>query len=579
MLSTPQKSTPLNQIKIKDILFLLIGLFIFYALWLGSYPLFTPDEARYSEIAREMLTSHNFITPNLNGVAFLDKPILYYWLQASMIHLFGLKEWALRFWPMCLGIICCLISYSAGCLLLNRRIGLLAALILATSPLYYGGSHYANLDLEVASFISNALLCFIIAIETNKPSQRQIFLILAYIMTSLAFLTKGLIGIVFPILIIGLWIFLLKRWQIFLRLHLITGLIIFLLIAAPWYILVQKANPQFFHYFFLTQQFSRFLTKGDFNNQTSVWFYLPVVFAGFAPWSLFLIQAMFYHLKIILKNCQLHRIELFLILWSVSIFLFFSIPKSKTLGYILPIFPALALIIANYLDIFWNKLYATGIHIGIISFTLLCMISSCICILIPEIAYFAVSKSMTLYLNITAGILIIAVLFTLYFLYQKQFKFIIYILFVTSVLFLLTFISSAATINHKSIKSVALILKPLLQPQDEVVTYQKYFQDLPIYLQHRIIIAADWHANYILHHDNWQRELWFGMPYQDTSSWLIEEPTFWQHWHSKKRVFVFMYNEYYADFVKLAHDPVYKIAQSSEFTLVSNTHFTLQNPT
>src|SRR5690606_28020344 len=119
--------------------------------------------------------------------------------------------------------------------------------------------------------------------------------------------------------------------------------------------------------------------------------------------------------------------------------------------------------------------------------------------------YFNISTFMRPYLTITAGILIISSIFTLYLLYKKQFTKVIYILFMTATLFLLNFISSAATINHKSIKPVALILKPLLKPQDEVVTYQKYFQDLPLYLQHRITIAADWHADYILHHDNWQR--------------------------------------------------------------------------
>ena len=125
---------------------LLLG--IFYALWIGSHAFFTPDEGRYPEVASEMVVSGDYITPRLNGVAFLDKPALYYWLQASAIKLFGVNEWALRLWPAFLGVLGCLMLYAAGSLLFNRRSGLLAAGILATSPLYYGGAHYANLDLK-----------------------------------------------------------------------------------------------------------------------------------------------------------------------------------------------------------------------------------------------------------------------------------------------------------------------------------------------------------------------------------------------------------------------------------------------
>ena len=134
MLAT-YKMQPKRQWAI-DIIFLALLFGFFYAFWIGSYALFTPDEGRYSEVAREMVTSGDYITPRLNGVAFLDKPALYYWLQASAIHLFGLKEWALRFWPAALGILGCLMTYTAGFLLFNRRTGILAAIILATSPLY-----------------------------------------------------------------------------------------------------------------------------------------------------------------------------------------------------------------------------------------------------------------------------------------------------------------------------------------------------------------------------------------------------------------------------------------------------------
>src|SRR6186997_3134951 len=103
-----------------DLLFITLIFGLFYAIWMGSYPLFTPDEGRYSEVAREMVASGDYITPRVDGVAFLDKPILYYWLQATAIQLFGINEWALRIFPGLFGIFGCLLMYMFGRMLFDR---------------------------------------------------------------------------------------------------------------------------------------------------------------------------------------------------------------------------------------------------------------------------------------------------------------------------------------------------------------------------------------------------------------------------------------------------------------------------
>lgn len=273
-----------------DIIGLVLLLGLFYALWMGAHALVTPDEGRYSEVAREMVVTGDYITPRLNGVAFLDKPVLYYWLQASAIKLFGLSEAALRCWPMIIGLLGCVMTYLAGRVLFDRRTGIVSAIILATSSLYYGAAHYANLDLEVGVLISSALFSFIIAMSLDNPRLKTRFLLLAYVFAALAVLTKGLIGIAFPIMIIGAWILILNRWSLLLKMHLVQGMLIFFAITLPWYVLVQKANPEFLHFFFVTQQVARFLTMQDFNSKAAYWFYVPVVLAGMFPWSLFLFQ-------------------------------------------------------------------------------------------------------------------------------------------------------------------------------------------------------------------------------------------------------------------------------------------------
>ena len=545
-----------------------ILLSIFYALWIGSHPLFTPDEGRYSEVAREMIATGDYITPRLNGVAFLDKPILYYWLQASAIKLFGLKESALRLWPALIGILNCLFVYLAGRQLFNRRAAILAALCLATSPLYYGAAHYANLDLEVASFISMTLLCFLMASQAKPGRLRTVLFLSVYVFASLASLTKGLIGIVLPGLVAGSWILLLNRWSLLKYARLFSGLFIFACITVPWYVLAQLNNPQFFHFFFVTQQFSRFLTMDKFNNQTAMWFYLPIVIAGFFPWAVFLPQAIFENLRNTWKNREAHSKELFLLLWIFLIFIFFSIPRSKTIGYILPIFPGLALITANYIDIHWNDIKNWGIKFAMMIYTLFAIAICITCLTVPHLKSLSIDKHLTSYLMFSGILFLISGLSV--FSLRHSFKKVIIILLITASLFSLTINASCNALNQKTIKPLALYLKTVIQPNDQVITYYKYYQDLPIYLERRITIVADWSASDIPQYDNWVRELWYGMPFQDTSGWLIYEKDFWQRWHGKQHLFVFMNKNYLENFQRKAHGKFYQLNQFNDIILVSN---------
>lgn len=560
----PLKST--RQV-LFDLISLAVLLGLFYAIWIGSHALFTPDEGRYSEIAREMTVTGDYITPRLNGVVFLDKPILYYWLQASAIKLFGVKEWALRFWPACAGVIGSLVTYLAGYYLFNRRTAIISAIILATCPLYYGAAHYANLDLEVAVLVGSSLLFFITAMHASTTRLRNIFLISAYVFAGLAALTKGLIGIVFPAMIIGAWILLLNRWSVLKKMHLVSGLILFAAITIPWYVLVQKANPEFFQFFFMKQQVSRFLTTEHFNNRTPVWFYIPIVLAGIFPWCALIVQAIAQQVKTVSRNRHNHPVEFYLLLWFVLVFIFFSIPKSKTVGYILPIFPALALFLGSYISNTWNEVKNSGMKI----FLLLCTVFIAAGILAPYFPSLHITPKMFPYLAWNAVLFAIAgAITTLLLIKKKTMSAFFPVIAITASIFLLMVSASSKVINEKTIKPLAAEIQTQLQPTDEVVAYNRYFQDLPIYLQRRITIVTDWNSPEIPLNDNWIRELWYGMSYQDTSAWLINENVFWQRWNSDKRLFVFTDTHFYEDIEKKSKTKVYKIAQHNDTVLLSN---------
>ena len=530
-----------------DIIGLAAFFALFYLLWLNSYPLFTPDEGRYSEVAREMVATGDYITPRVNGVAFLDKPILYYWLQAAAIHLFGVKEWALRFFPVLAGILGCLMTYICGRQLFNRRTGLISALVLGTSPLYFGLAHYANLDLEVAVFVSCTLLCFITAVQ-REGVIRSNFLFAAYFFSALAVLTKGLIGIAFPSMIAGAWILLLGRWTLLKKIRLPAGLMIFLVMVLPWYSLVQKANPEFLHYFFVNQQITRFLSAGEFNNKTPFWFYLPIVLIGFFPWTIFLAQALYNQCRKAWQAPQQHGTELFLLLWVVIIFLFFSIPRSKIIGYILPIFPALALLVGNYLSMVWENTQRKSILRATSMFIILSGLLAALLVGLPYVDWTDLPVAVSPYFMIMAAILI-ASAGILYFLRKKGRFFALFITCIAcNIGVLLTLTSSAAHLNQNSAKPLVSHLNAIIRPQDEVVTYYKFYQDVPLYLGRRVTIVADWHSPEIPYRDNWLRELWYGMAFQKTDDWLIDDTTFWQRYRSDRRMFVFLNENYFSQF-------------------------------
>lgn len=556
----------------------LAGIFIlFYTFWLGSYPLFTPDEGRYSEVAREMIATNDYITPRIDGVAFLDKPILYYWLQAAAMKLLGVNEWALRLFPALLSILGCLMTYICGRRLFNRRTGLISAIVLATTPLYFGNAHYANLDLEVAVLVSCSLLALITAFQSTDKS-RNYFLFAAYFFAALAFLTKGLIGIVFPGMIAVAYILFLSRWDILRKIHCIAGFALILIIVLPWYILVQQANPEFLHYFFVTQQVTRFLSASEFNNKTSVLFFIPIVFIGFFPWTIFLIQALNKHIRNVRQARHKHQVELFLLLWFVIIFTFFSIPKSKTIGYILPVFPALALLVGHYISSAWEYTQQKGIYWSIVNFVLIGTLLAACLLVLPHINIMDLSSGLKPYLTAIAIIMMISAISSI-FIRKKE---TLLPLFATcascSAAFLLTLTLGAPHLNQSSAKQLVTELKTIIKPQDEVINYFKFFQDVPLYLGQRVTIVADWNSPEIPYKDNWVRELWYGMAFQKTKDWLINEETFWQSWESEKRIFVFL-NANYFDQFKLRAKSYYFIGKNNDIILLSNKPtFLSENP-
>lgn len=498
---------------------LLIGFSFFYLL--GCRALSVPDEARYSEIPREMLQMKDFITPHLNGIIYFEKPPLLYWFQAAAIYLFGKSEWVLRAPTALLGVLGCLTTYGVGRYLFNRRTGLLAAIILASSNLYFAMAHSITLDMTVSVFLTMTLFAFLCAVETPVgDKRRRYFAWWMYASAALAVLSKGLIGIFLPGLVIFVWLLVFNRWRELKNLYLISGIIVFLIIALPWHIAVQIKNPEFFHFYFVEQHFTRYLTKA-MGRYKPWWWFLPIFIAGFFPWICFFPQA-------IKQAWQSGAKGLFLILWWTLILVFFSLSDSKLIPYILPIMPATALLVANYFDLKW----ATPKNlVDKISCVIAALFALALAIVLWQGAKWAnmPEASAEHYLHLMAGLMFFLMLLSLPCYYLKGMKGIFFFWCGLNIIFLWTLVAAMPTVDTRPIKPLALLIKEKAKPTDIVVSYGVYYQDLPFYLDRLVYIV------------NWQNELSFGYEHQaNAKEWMIDDSKFLPMWKSSKRVYAIM---------------------------------------
>jgi 4-amino-4-deoxy-L-arabinose transferase-like glycosyltransferase len=326
-------------------------LLVFTAVWFGNLEyrhLIRPDEGRYAEIPREMALSGDWVTPRLNGIKYFEKPPLQYWATAAAYEAFGEHEWTARLWTGLTGWLGVLLAFFVGRRLFGETAGLFAALVLGGNVFYVLAGHFNSLDMGVSFFMGLTLSAFLLAQTARDAGASRNWMLVAWAAAALSLLSKGLIGIVLPGAVLVAYTLLARDVAVWRRLYIVPGLILFLLIAAPWFVAVSLANPEFAYFFFIHEHFQRFLTK--VHGRYHPWYdFIPLLLGGIVPFlvSLFPALARAWSAE---RGERTFRPRLFLLLWSVVIFVFFSLSDSKLPGYILPIFPALALLLGDYLS-------------------------------------------------------------------------------------------------------------------------------------------------------------------------------------------------------------------------------------
>ncbi|AKQ45782.1 hypothetical protein TH63_09175 [Rufibacter radiotolerans] len=314
------------------VLLVLLGALLFQ---LGAWGVLETSEARYAEISREMLASGDWLHPRLLGILHYHKPPLTYMITAVGMAVFGVNEFGARFFLQVSFVVQAGLVYGLGCLLFkSRKVAMTALIIYVTLPAALISARNLTTDSFLATFELLAIWAWVKFKLQGKPG----FLFLFFIALALAFLTKGPVGLLFPVMVMmafansGGYKAGKGQWML--------GLLIFLGLGSSWYVYLMLQDQRFVDYFLFRQTVERFANPEAFNRSKPWWYYLVLAPVLSLPWSVML----GIHFRKLWDLVPLHR-KLFG-LWILVPLLFFSLSGSKLILYILPLFAGLALLMA-----------------------------------------------------------------------------------------------------------------------------------------------------------------------------------------------------------------------------------------
>lgn len=518
---------------------ILLLLAIILAIWFGTLDyrhLVKPDEGRYAEIPREMKASGDWLTPRLNDIKYFEKPALQYWATASAYTLFGEHHWTARLWSALTGFLGIVLAYFTGRRLWGATAGLYSAAVLASSLLYVLIGHINTLDMGVTFFMGLSLSGFLLAQHAGASAkENRTWMLVAWAALALSVLSKGLIGLVLPGAVLVLYTLIQRDWGLWKRLHLLSGLALFFAISAPWFIAVSLANPEFFHFFFIHEHFERFLTKAHHRYQPW-WAFIPILLAGILPWITLMFDSLARAWNADSTGPKAFRPLRFLLIWSVFIFVFFSASSSKLPSYILPIFPALALLIGHRLTqaaprtLFWMMapiVLLAGIALLLSPFSVTFASDE-----VPLELY----RKYAVWLAVAAAVWLAGSAVGLYLLHQARVAGGVLLFALSGLIF-----GQIALSGHESLSPassawhIAQQIRPYLKPDIPFYSVGMYEQTLPFYIKRSVTLVAH------------QDEMEFGLT-QEPHRWLPTIAQFEQAWKEQPYALAIMQPEAFQQF-------------------------------
>ena len=521
--------------------------------WFGTLDyrkLVKPDEGRYAEIAREMVVSGDWLTPHLNDIKYFEKPPLQYWTTAAAYEMFGEHEWTARLWTALTGFLGVVLAWSAGRRLFGPTTGALAATTLASMLLYLAMGHINTLDMGFGFFLEVAVFGFLFAQEGKRH-----WMLIAWAALAFAVLSKGIAALVLTGGTVVLYSLSTRDFSPWRRFEFVRGLPLFLLIAAPWFIEVSLANPEFPHFFFIHEHFERFLTKVHHRYQPA-WYFIPILLLGALPGTTMALQALGQAWpRRVLPEFQSRR---FLLLWCAVVFGFFSVSSSKLPSYILPLFPALALLLGDMLNRITRK--ALLAHLAFVAAVALACLA-----LAPSVAGRADAITpiemvgpYAEWLTIAAAIWLAGTLAAIALVWRNRKTTAIVTLAVASLLAWFGALLGHENLNaSSSAYQVAMQAKPLLNTNVPFYSFRMYDQTLPFYLQRTVTLVA------------YQDEMAFGLE-QEPGKWVPSEDEFKRRWNADVDAFAIMEPDEYRT-LRQAGWPMIEVARDTRRVIVRKT--------
>jgi 4-amino-4-deoxy-L-arabinose transferase-like glycosyltransferase len=513
------KRRALKLLAVHLLLLLILSCFFLF-LNLGSYSLKEPDEGRYAEIPREMVETGDYIVPRLNYVRYFEKPPLHYWMTALSYHALGISEWSFRLPNALAALFCVLALYFSTRKWFTARTAFTSAVILLSSFGFFAMGRIITIDMLFTCLLFISLLAFYGYYREKRMGSCYLF----YGCLALSTLAKGPVALI----LVGLTIIIFlvaERNVAFLKdLLRLKGLLLYGCITVPWFIAIALTEKEFLWFFFVDQHFLRFLTAKH-KRSGPLYYFIPVLLGGMFPWSLLIPRSIvaLWHVK---------ELRLFFI-WSLVAFVFFSLSGSKLPPYMLPVFPAISVILGYFFCNRWND-HITWL--GEIALYQLCFAVLCLTGLLAASGKLPGLLDLSPKIidilretrGLSLGVSILSAVMLLLFCAKnmRRFKTVFVGLVAFSLVIIVLLMLHARVIDSlNTAKELAhTINQQKAKAEVVVVNYGSFDETLPFYIRQRVLIAS------------YQGELAMGATYPDTKDFFLSPEAFVTLFNSGKQV-------------------------------------------
>ena len=341
-------------------------------LWLATLaarPLFNTDEGRYAEIPREMLAGGDWVIPHLNGIAYIEKPPLQYWATAAALRVFGNNEFGARLYTGVCALGTLVVVWVLAGTLWGAEAAWRSSAVLASMLLFVVMGQLLTLDMSLTFYMTLALAAFVLAQPRAAGGDRALagatsgavdarrradagapadatsrrWMLTAWLAVALGVLTKGLVAAAIPAAVLVSYSLYTRDFSPWRRLQAAWGLPLFLIVTVPWHWLAAARLPGFLEFFFVHEHLARYLTPSA-DREEVWWFFAAVFVLGTIPWSVSALRVLLLSWRRRAPRGQFDAVA-FLWLWVVFIGVFFSLSDSKLIPYLLPVVPAVAVLI------------------------------------------------------------------------------------------------------------------------------------------------------------------------------------------------------------------------------------------